>query len=204
VKRSPQFYCTAKKTDGTICQAYAIRGSNVCRVHGGSAPAVKAAAERNVELEAARRQLAALGEPEDIDPGQALLRLIAWKYGEVQWLRDQVRTMPASELAWGKTQEDKGIGPQGVVDMTTTKAAPSVWWTLLRQSEDQLADYSTRALKAGIAERQIRLAEGQGDLVAGVVRRIFERLNLTPGQLAIKDVIAREEFLRLSETQVIA
>lgn len=197
--------CTAKsKQSGERCKRAAIIGGTVCKIHGGAIPAVKAAAQRNAELEAARRQLAALGEPEDIDPGQALLRLIAWKYGEVQWLRAQVQEIPKDGLVWGTTQTDKGLGPQGVVDTATEKAAPSVWWTLLRQAEDQLADYATRALKAGIQERQIRLAEGQGDLVAGVVQRIYARLNLTPEQLAIKDTIAREEFMRLADSRAIA
>lgn len=197
--------CTAKsKQSGERCKRAAIIGGTVCKIHGGAIPAVRAAAERNTEMEAARRQMSALGEPDAIDPGQALLRLIAWKYGEVQWLRDQVKAVPVDELTWGRTQTDQGIGPQGVVDTTTTKAAPSVWWVLLRQAEDQLADYSTRALKAGIAERQIRLAEGQGELVAGVVQRIYQRLNLTPEQLAVKDQIAREEFMLLAQRQVTA
>jgi hypothetical protein len=195
--------CTAKsKQSGERCKRAAIIGGTVCKIHGGGIPAVKAAAERNADLEAARRQLAALGEPEDIDPGQALLRLISWKYGEVQWLRDQVRETPAESLTWGKTQTDQGLGHQGPVDTTTMKAAPSVWWVLLRQAEDQLADYSTRAIKAGIAERQIRIAESTGDLVAGVVHRIYARLNLTPDQVAVKDQIAREEFRMLSQRQV--
>lgn len=195
--------CTAKsKQSAERCKRAAIVGGTVCKIHGGGIPAVKAAAERNAELEAARRQLAALGEPDAIDPGQALLRLIAWKYGEVQWLRDRVKAVPADELTWGRAQTDQGIGPQGMVDTTTTKAAPSVWWVLLRDAENQLADYSTRALKAGIAERQIRLAEGQADLVVGVVQRIYQRLNLTPEQLAVKDEIAREEFMRLAQREV--
>lgn len=36
--------CTAKKTSGKPCNAEAIRGANVCRVHGGSAPQVRRAA----------------------------------------------------------------------------------------------------------------------------------------------------------------
>ena len=40
--------CTAHRTDGQPCEAQAIRGGNVCRVHGGSAPAVKAAAQRRL------------------------------------------------------------------------------------------------------------------------------------------------------------
>lgn len=41
--------CTAQKTDGGRCGAYAIRGSNVCRVHGGSAPQVKDKAQERLD-----------------------------------------------------------------------------------------------------------------------------------------------------------
>ena len=44
--------CTARRTDGQPCKASAIKGATVCRVHGGSAPQVRAAAQRRL-LEAA-------------------------------------------------------------------------------------------------------------------------------------------------------
>ena len=43
--------CTAKRSNGEPCKAQAIRGGNVCRVHGGSAPQVRRkAAERLAAL----------------------------------------------------------------------------------------------------------------------------------------------------------
>lgn len=40
--------CRATRRDGTPCGAYAIRGGTVCRMHGGAAPQVKAAAARRL------------------------------------------------------------------------------------------------------------------------------------------------------------
>lgn len=37
--------CTAHRSDGQPCGAWSIRGGYVCRVHGGRAPQVRAAAE---------------------------------------------------------------------------------------------------------------------------------------------------------------
>lgn len=47
--------CSARCSDGSPCGAWAIRGGTVCKVHGGSAPQVRAAAARRLfELRMAR------------------------------------------------------------------------------------------------------------------------------------------------------
>jgi hypothetical protein len=48
--------CSAHRRDGMPCGAYAIRGGTVCRMHGGAAPQVRAAASgRMLELRLERR-----------------------------------------------------------------------------------------------------------------------------------------------------
>jgi hypothetical protein len=42
--------CTAKRSNGVACKGQAITGARVCRVHGGSAPQVIAAARRRLLL----------------------------------------------------------------------------------------------------------------------------------------------------------
>jgi hypothetical protein len=71
--------CEATRQDGEPCQAYAIKGGNVCRVHGGSAPQVKkkakerlaeaagGAAKSLVDLKA---QLEEIIENEDLAPSE--------------------------------------------------------------------------------------------------------------------------------------
>lgn len=71
--------CEAKCQDGSPCQNYAIKGSNVCRVHGGSAPQVKkkakerlakaagGAAETLVEL---KDKLKKIIEKEELEPSE--------------------------------------------------------------------------------------------------------------------------------------
>jgi len=41
--------CTAHRSDGAPCRAWAIRGGRVCSVHGGRAPQVREAARRRLE-----------------------------------------------------------------------------------------------------------------------------------------------------------
>jgi hypothetical protein len=167
-------------------------------MHGGSAPAVRAAAARRAQEDAARRELATLGQPEAIDPAEALLQLIGWKYGEVKWLRARVQDVPHDELTWGMTQTDVGVGPEGPIDKVTEKASPSVWWALLREAEDQLADYAARALRAGVDERRVKVAEQQGLMVHAVMMAVFNRLALTPEQWVVAKTAAPEELRRLA------
>jgi len=49
--------CTAHRTDGAPCRAWAIRGGRVCAAHGGRAPQVREAARRRLESAALTRYL---------------------------------------------------------------------------------------------------------------------------------------------------
>lgn len=190
--------CTAKsKQSGERCKRAAIVGGTVCKIHGGGTPVAKVAAERRQQEDAARRALANLGEPEPIDPAQALLNLIAGKHGEVLWLRAKVREVEPAMLTWGATEHREGVGPEGPISVTTEKAQPSVWWSLLRQAEDQLAEYASKALRAGIEERRLRIAERQGEQMAGIMRRVLDALGLSPQQQALVPVIVPQAFREL-------
>lgn len=187
---------TSKQT-GNRCGLAPVRGGTVCRFHGGSAPAVKAAARRNVEEAAAREQMAravtTLGLPVDVDPGKALLDEIHWTAGHVAWLRSKVQELQDSELTWGRTQTDNGVGPQGPVDTVTEKAVPNTWYQLYMAEREHLAKVCSLALRAGIEERKVKLAESQGLLVADVIRRILGALGLTPAQqLLVPEIVPRE------------
>jgi NADH dehydrogenase FAD-containing subunit len=59
-----------------------------------------------------------------------------------------------------------------------------VWVDLLGQWHDRLVRICAEAIRAGIEERRVRIAEQQGALVADVIRKILERLELTPEQAA--------------------
>src|SRR6185436_1366303 len=67
-KLLPAVKCTARKRNGEPCRAMAARGATVCRVHGGSAPQVKAAAKRRLEqaLDAAAQRLLGFAFDEDV------------------------------------------------------------------------------------------------------------------------------------------
>lgn len=192
--------CGAKlkgKRAGQLCQLTPPAGAKRCRFHGGASPQAKAAAERRVAEQEARETMTkavlTLGLPIDVDPGKALLDEIHMTAGHVQWLREKVQELEPEALVWGRTQHDDGVGPQGVVDVTTEKAAPSVWYELYMKEREHLAKVCALALRAGIEERKVKLAESQGLLVADVIRRILGALGLTPEQQQlVPEIVPRE------------
>jgi len=192
--------CGAKlrgKKAGQTCSLTPPEGAKRCWRHGANSPQAKAAAARRVAEAEARETMAkavrTLGLPIDIDPGKALLDEIHWTAGHVAWLRDKVQELKDDDLVWGRTQTDNGIGPQGPVDTVTEKADPNVWYQLYLKEREHLAKVCALALRAGIEERKVKLAESQGLLVADVIRRILGALGLSPEQQAlVPEIVPRE------------
>ena len=192
--------CTAtSKQSGERCRRAPIKGGTVCKIHGGGSGKVQAAADRRLAEVEMQDAVKTLGLPVDIDPAKALLDEIAYTYGHVQWLRAKVQELGSDELVWGKVQTDAGIGPQGPVDTTTEKSGPNVWYQMYLTEREHLVKVTSAALRAGIEERRVKLAEQQGDLVAAVVNRILAALNLTPEQAAMVPIIVPREFRALAE-----
>lgn len=186
--------CTAKsKRSGERCKRAAIVGGSTCAMHGSSTRrAKKAAARRVAEVEAARA-VATLGLPVDVSPTEALLEEVRWTAGHVQWLRGRVQELdelPRDDegrhgLVWGETEHSVKVGGDDHGDKTVEKAAPSVWYELYTRERKHLVDVCAAALRAGVEERRVRIAEQQGDLIAEVIRRILADLRLTPAQAAL-------------------
>jgi len=178
-------------------------GQRVCRLHGGKSPQAQAAAGRRITEQQARRALESFGAPAEGvgDPGQVLVDLIEVSAGLMDFYREQVRDLDPGALVWGVTKtkataagsmlltfghtgseddEDSEIGltdfgsaPSNEVE---SKAAVSMWLQLFDAERDRLANLAVAALKAGVQERQIQLAEKQGQAVGTVIRQILDAL----------------------------
>lgn len=72
--------CTARRRNGTQCLNYAIKGASVCRMHGGSAPQVRAAAQVRLLMQADNLMAALLKIALD-DKQPVAARLIAIRDG---------------------------------------------------------------------------------------------------------------------------
>lgn len=161
---------------GGPCLREPIPGGTVCKWHGGNSPRAQAAATQRLATIAAAEQVARLGLRVDIHPADALIDLVHWTAGEVAYWRAQVVAIEDEgghkALTWGVTKEKSGGDDFG----TTQEAKPHIAYVMLRDASDRLAQYAAAALKAGVDERRVKLAEAQGVAVAGIQRAILERM----------------------------
>ncbi|MFF5791114.1 hypothetical protein ACFY5D_03600 [Paeniglutamicibacter sp. NPDC012692] len=190
-----------KRKDGEPCGAPPLKGATRCGNHGGKSPQAQRAAERRLaeqELQNIVKTLGIRDQYPDVDPGAALLEEIRVTHAHVQWLRGQVAELSPQELTWGTVQHEEGVGPEGPIDKSTEKAEPSVWYQLYCRERDHLVKVSAAALRAGIEERKVRMAEQQGELVAVVLKQIFGALNLSAAQQQLLPTIVPQALRALN------
>ncbi|MFG1963103.1 hypothetical protein [Nonomuraea sp. NPDC049028] len=131
-------------------------------------------------------------------PAEALLEEVHRTAGHVAWLQQKVREIEEDDLVWGVVEEvDKGAGEFTGID-TTKAAKPNVWLTLYQAERKHQTDVCKAAIAAGIAERQVRLAEQQGALLGGVIQRILDDLVLTPEQQALVPTVVPRHLRAVS------
>lgn len=188
-------WARSKKTQDQ-CGGVAMAGQNVCRYHGGAAAQSLKAGEQRVAEEKARALVETYGRKVETTATEALLDEVQWTAGHVAWLRERVQeienaaTLAVSDegdgpavgtqdaLVWGVTKRKSGGHDGG----TTEEAAPNIWLKLYQQERTHLVRVCAEAIKAGVEERRVRLAEQQGQLVAQAIRAILDDLNLTAKQ----------------------
>ena len=186
--------CKAHTTAGNPCKAPPVRDMAVCRVHGGASPNALQARNRRDQENAAREDAARFAARTDIHPADALLELVHYQAGIVDYWRARIEDIEDEDLEWGVTREKTGGDDAG----TTSEAAPHIAYKLLTEAQDKLAAYAAAALKAGIDERRVKLAESQGALVAQAIRGILDALHLTPEQLELVPTVVPAQLRLLT------
>jgi hypothetical protein len=190
--------CWARtKATGKQCTRPAASGQKVCQLHGGAAAQNLAKGRERVAEEKARVLVATYGLKIETTATEALLEEVQRTAGHVAWLGDRVRELDPDAmgadtdkhpLVWGVTKEKTGGEDRGI----TEEATPSEWLKLYQQERDHLVKVCSAAIKAGIEERRVQLAESQGALVAQVIRAILGDLQLTVEQQArVPEVVPR-------------
>jgi hypothetical protein len=77
--------CTAHRSDGEPCRAWAIRGGRVCAAHGGRAPQVRAAARRRLESAALTAYLYRRYPPATLPPAAWAASLLGGDAERMAW-----------------------------------------------------------------------------------------------------------------------
>lgn len=165
--------CTGTTVSGKQCQKAPIAGAQVCRLHGGSAPQVKAKAAVRAEV-----MSWGLGDVH-VDPGETLLRLVSQAATRAQRYAAELEDLVAESpnLRSALVAEAHGeFGPVGeyIRGLAVLEAA----------ERDRCAGFAAKAIAAGLAERTVRLAERQGELLAQALRAVLGELELSAEQRA--------------------
>lgn len=194
--------CTAtSKQSREQCKRNAVPGMGTCAVHGGKAPQTIAARDKREREAQARADAQRFAARSDIHPADALLELVQYQAGIVDYWRARVEDVTDEDLEWGTTQHREGSGPEGPIDVITKEAGPHIAYRLLVEAQDKLAAYAAAALKAGIEERRVKIAESQGAAVAGAIRAILDALRLTPEQAELVPRVVPEQLRLLTGSE---
>lgn len=180
---------------GQRCTGWAMQYQNVCGIHGGKSKQARAGAEKRRSEERARKLVETYGRKVTTTASEALLDEVQWTAGHVAWLRERVQEIEAgatpdgeSALIWGKTRRKTGGEDWG----ETEEATANIWLKLYQAERSHLVKVCAEAIKAGIEERRVRLAEQQGQLVAHAIRAILDDLGLTLEQQAkVSEIVPR-------------
>lgn len=179
-----QAQCKATARTGAQCSNPPIRGGTVCRMHGGSSPAVKAAAARRLEVAAVDADVAAVIASQGLegvtDPLEALARLTTETLAMKSALAARVNALS---------------------DITTTSKlgveALKVEVALYERAIDRSGKFLDLLAKSGFEERRLRLDEQTAGMFVTVMRNVLARLDLTPAQQALVGTVVPDELRAL-------
>lgn len=225
--------CTGRRKNGPgLCDGWAIKGTDRCRMHSGTSAAA-AIAKGAVVTEVLSW---GFGD-QTVDPGETLLRLVTQSAARAQMYAGLLqeayeaaerlrRAHDAQELLTSSEPVDPDDDGQEPAAIQTARAdlervfatggvaalighnyaatpGGSVYASgeairglakLEAEERDRCAQMAAKAVAAGLAERQVRLAEKQAGLVAELLQRVLAdpELGLSPvKQAEARTLVAR-------------
>lgn len=150
----------------------------------------KGSAQLNGALKVAKERASFWGTQVNIDPHTALLDEIARTSSIVKWLNNLMMEF-----------REKGMTDVDIMSQRTFQQGfrPSVWMELYQQERDHLVRTCVAAIKAGVAERKVQIAERQGQLIATMMFSFIHdlELGLTPDQIINAPKLIRKHLLSL-------
>lgn len=195
--------CTQRKGWGTPHP-----GSGKCKLHGGSTETgTKAAKREEVEVKAQRMvELAGVDQDpfehllETLYRAAALERVWGQMVGELDELAEEENADSRSRGELGYEMDTDEKSPYELLVRAKDRllaldrhgqAGVHPFVTKLEEAIDRRAKVAKMCVDAGVAERQVRLAEGQAHLLATAIKGIIIDLGHDPGSDEVRKVIAK-------------
>ena len=119
--------------------------------------------------------------------------------GEVAYWRarvDEIQDRDEKRLTSGLTKITEGKDRGGVTTLRTVETVAAIEYRMWTAAQDRLAQYATAALRAGVEERRVRIAEDLGSHMVGLIRRVLDRLDLQAWQEELASTVVPEELSR--------
>lgn len=184
--------------EGVLCTQRAGWGTDHpgvgrCKRHGGSTESHEKAAS----LEIARRECRTLGLPIEVNPAEALITELWEATGNVAFYRELVQKLPTHpdfDTFVRPMDEDGEIigeghwerGEPGVYGRTyhvsgnpTGEAKPHVLLQLYNEERKHLVNVAAAALRAGVEERRVRMAEADATQILGAQVKALVAMGLS-------------------------
>lgn len=190
------------------CKAYPVPGGDVCIRHGGRTQATGAAVTRFRNEQVAEHAANMLGIVDyDITPTEALLQEVRESAANVAFLRARVQEMvgeqdlddPTHPLIWGQAEEKDTNASQFPGTDSTFRTGAHVWFQMYQSERERMVRAAAMALRAGVEERRVRLAEMGADVIVGRIRQILNALDLTPAQVSSADIVVPMQIAALAK-----
>lgn len=187
IQPKPKCKATNKKT-GEPCGNYPLRGSEVCRYHGGRAPQIRRKAEQRVAIAEVEKAALRLGGSLDVHPIDVLLGAVKEAAANVAAYRMAIEGL-GIELA------EDGAVPSGSVAIPSrdlwhdrgvvhVEAKLHILVVAYNDERDRLVKYAKLCIDAGVAEKLVQLKQAEGRGLAEVVRAAVEATNPTDAERA--------------------
>jgi hypothetical protein len=159
--KPPHGECGAKTRSGGKCKKQKgwgteHLGTGRCKLHGGNT--------ESGTMAAAKEAAVVMGQALDVEPHDALLTCVRIAAGEVAYCSSMIGDLE-------KPTESTMFGEQ-----------LNIWIQVRQKAMLSLAKFSKMALDAGVAERQVQVAERYGEMLATLISGILGDLDLTKGQ----------------------
>lgn len=120
----------------------------------------------------------------DVNPLDALLMCVRIAAAEVSFFTAKISELEPDDVIGRPMREQVASTKDtwGVVDLKLPYEL-NIWIRARSAAVDNLAKYSALAIKAGVEERLIQVAERTGDRLAAAIEGILNQLQLTPDQM---------------------